>query len=197
MRKLLLTSGTALVLVACGTVQAEPPTEPPTLTAAPPVATSGLLSIDIERTIPMTVPELRAFLKAEPLIGFLRPTESIANPVASEVLAGTWPEPGAARWLRLADGHYVVERVLENEPDFFRYQVFVFTNATGRGVEQIVGEQRFVPIDGGTRFEWSYNIRPRNFLTRIFVKREMDEIERFITSGLDHFAEAARMAAGG
>ncbi len=168
------------------------PTSPPTLSTPPPVATDGFLTAYAEAVIPMDVPELRAFMAEQPLIDFLRPTENIANPVVSEVLDGTWDEPGAVRWLRLADGHYVVERVLENEPDLFRYQVFVFTNATGRGVEQIVGEQRFVPVDGGTKFEWSYNVLPTNFITRQIVGGSMAEIEGFIADGLRSFAEAAR-----
>ena len=144
----------------------------------------------------MDVPELRAFMEEHPLISFLQPTENIANPVASEVLEGEWGEVGATRWLRLADGHYVIERILENEPDLFRYQVFVFTNATGRGVEQIIGEQRFVPVEGGTEFQWTYNVLPRNVLTRQIVRGSMDEIEAYIAGGLTGFAEAARTRAG-
>ncbi|MEM7546327.1 MAG: SRPBCC family protein [Pseudomonadota bacterium] len=192
MRNLLLILALATV-AACSS--SSPPDAPPPLTEAPDVATSGFETAYVEETIPMSVPELRAFMQEQPLISFLQPTENIANPVAAEVLQGTWGEPGAIRWLRLADGHYVIERIVQNDPDFFKYQVFVFTNDTGRGVEQIVGEQRFVPIDGGTRFEWTYNVLPRNFITGIFVRRDMDEIDAYITRGLQEFAEAARLAA--
>ena len=72
--------------------------------------------------------------------------------------------------MKLADGHYVIERVVENRADFFKYQLFVFTNSTGRGVEQVVGEQRFIATENGTRFEWSYKVRPRNFVTRQIVR---------------------------
>lgn len=177
-------------LAACAAPQ--PPSTPPGLTAAPPVATDGFLSAYAEETVPVSVSAVRRALDATPIIGFLEPTENLSNPVASEVLSGTWPDPGAVRWLRLADGHYVVERVLENEPRLFRYQVYVFTNAAGRGVEQIVGEQRFVPVDSGTRIEWSYNVRPRNALTRQAVRGSMDEIEGYIQGGLTRFAESLR-----
>lgn len=181
--------GLAIILAGCS----EPsiPTEPPPLTPPPNVATSGFLTAYTEQVIAMPLPDLRAFMEERPLTSFLEPTENIANPVESEVIQGEWPEPGAHRWLKLADGHYVVERILENEEDFFKYQVFIFTNATGRGVEQIVGEQRFVPVDGGTRFEWTYNVLPTNFIKKRFVRRSMDEIETYISGGLTGFALAA------
>lgn len=194
MRRLLALLGLTVILAACS--GATPPEGPPQLTEAPEVATSGFLTAYAEETIPMTPVELRAFMEQRPLIDFLQPTENIANPVASQVLRGTWPEPGAARWLRLADGHYVVERVLENRADVFKYQIFVFTNATGRGVEQIIGEQRFVPVADGTRVEWTYNVLPRNFVTRQIVRQSMPEIEQYISTGLAAFAQTARTASG-
>ena len=190
MRKLLLMAGFCGLLAACS--EADTPSEPPQAGTPPAVAEDGFLTAYVEETIPMQVSELRAFMDERPLISFLKPTENIANPVEASVLEGDWPNPGAVRWLRLADGHYVVERVLQNDLNFFKYQVYVFTSATGRGVEQIVGEQRFVPTEDGTRFEWTYNVRPTNFITRQFVRASMPEIERYITSGLRRFAEAAR-----
>ena len=195
MRLLLGLISSVLVLAACS--DAGPPPSPPTLTAPPPVATDGFETAFAQATVPMTVPQLRRYMEDAPLISFLKPTDSISNPVASQVLEGTCPMPGAARWLRLADGHYVIERVLENRPEFFKYQVFIFTNAAGRGVEQIVGEQRFVAVEDGTRFEWTYNVRPRNALTRLFVRRNMPEIESYISGGLSRFAEDATRAATG
>ncbi|QBF29939.1 SRPBCC family protein [Thalassococcus sp. S3] len=194
MRTFLSFLGLTAFLAACS--EPEVPSSPPQMTTPPDVATSGFLTAYAEDTIPMEVPRLRAFLEEQPLIGFLEPTENISNPVASQVLDGTWPQPGAARWLRLADGHYVIERVIENDPDFFKYQVFIFTNSTGRGVDQIVGEQRFIPVEGGTRFEWTYNVAPSNFITRQIVRRNMPEIERYITGGLQGFANAARAEVG-
>jgi hypothetical protein len=192
MRLPLLALCLAVILAGCS--QPSIPTEPPASTEPPEVATSGFLTAYAEQTIAMSVADVRAFMEEQPLTSFLQPTENIANPVEDEVIQGMWPNPGAHRWLRLADGHYIIERILENEEDFFKYQVFVFTNATGRGVEQIVGEQRFVPVDGGTRFEWTYNVLPTNFVTRQFVRRSMDEIETYIANGLEGFAAAANAA---
>ncbi|MEM8824860.1 MAG: hypothetical protein AAGF30_14735 [Pseudomonadota bacterium] len=189
-----LAVATLVFLAAC--TAAEPPSSPPAAPPPPEVATSGFIQAQAVATVPLEVTELRAFMDANPLIGFLEATENIAPPDASQVLSGTWPEPGATRWLRLADGHYVVERVLENQPDLFRYQIFLFTNSTGRGVEQIVGEQRFLQqADGSTIIEWDYNIKPANALTRLFVRQRIDEIDTYITGGLDGLAAAASAAA--
>ena len=145
----------------------------------------------------MPVVELRRFLEERPLTTFLEPTENMSNPVEGKVIQGVWPNPGAYRWLKLADGHYIIDRILENEEDFFKHQVFVFTNATGRGVEQIVGEQRFVAVDNGTRLEWTYQVLPTNFVTRQFVRRSMEEIETYISEGLEGFAAAANASVEG
>ena len=98
----------------------------------------------------------------------------------------------AARRVRLSDGHYIVERVVVNEPQRFRYQIYVFTNAAGRGVDQIVAEQRFVPVEGGTRFEWDYDVYPKSAVTRPFVRRFVErELRPYIEAGTAAMAEAA------
>ncbi|MEM8795908.1 MAG: SRPBCC family protein [Pseudomonadota bacterium] len=194
MLRFIMIAGFATLLAACN--EPDVPIAAPQLTTPPDVATTGFLTAQVEETIPLSVPEVRAFLKRRPLIDFLKPTENISNPVETKVLAGTWPQAGATRWVRLADGHYVVERVIENRQDFFKYQLYVFTSATGRGVEQIVGEQRFLPVDGGTRFVWTYNVLPSNFITRQVVRGNMNEIEAYISGGLERFSAAASATGG-
>lgn len=189
MKKILFLSLVSMASVACEPRM--PPSEPPKLTEAPEVATDGFLVADAEEIIPLSLDELRRFREQRPLTEFLEPTENISNPVAQKVLEGNWPEVGAVRWIRLADGHYIIERVLENEPQFFKYQIFVFTNDAGRGVEQIVGEQRFTPVEGGTKFEWDYKIKPKGFITRKAIKGRLEEIDKYISDGLRDFATAA------
>lgn len=198
MRPLVMAAALPILLAACGAMAPPPtpPSSPPALVAPPPVASDGFLTAFAQETIPMDAATLRRFMQTDPLIYDLQPMGSLSNPVADEVLAGTWPRPGAVRRLRLADSHYVIERVLENEPDLFRYQVYVFTNASGRGVEQIVGEQRFVSVPGGTRFDWTYNIRPRNFIARQAVAANLGEVQDYISNGLSRFAADARAEVG-
>ena len=185
-------SSVLVMLAACAAPT--PPAVPPEPTAPPPVATEGFVSARTAAVVPMSVPELRAFMLERPLLTFLEPTENVSPPRKAEVLSGTWSEVGAVRRLRLTDGHYVIERVLEDEPELFRYQVWVFTNAAGRGVDQIIGEQRFVALGPDeTRYEWDYNIKPKNTVTRVFVRRLVErEIQPFLDDGLQAFAAAAR-----
>ena len=72
----------------------------------------------------------------------------------------------------------MIERITENTDDVFQYQIFGFTNSTGRGVDQIAGEQKFVPTNNGTRLELSYKVLPGNFISRQVVRSPMEEIER-------------------
>ena len=190
MKKIALLGFLSVILVACE--PRTPPSEPPKLSQAPEVATDGFLVADAEEIIPLNLDELNRFRVQRPLTEFLKPTENISNPVEQKVIEGNWPEVGAVRWVRLADGHYIIERILENEPQFFKYQIFVFTNDAGRGVEQIVGEQRFTPVEGGTKFEWDYKIKPkRGSITRKVIKGRLEEIDKYISDGLRDFATAA------
>ena len=172
-------------------VHAFSPSEPPKLTAPPAVATSGFVSAYVEETIPMSVAQVRRFLTKMPIVKFFKPTRSISNPVSSEILKGSWPNVGSVRRVKLADGHYIIERVVENKPQLFKYQLFTFTNSTGRVVEQVVGEMNFVPVNGGTKFQWSYNVKPRSVFARPFVRARIKEIEDYLQGGLSGFATAA------
>ena len=194
MRKVLAPLSLTVLLAACANTA--PPDTPPEWSPPPEVATEGFLTAYAEEEINLSVPQLRKFMEKQPLITFLEPTENISNPVETEIIRGTWPEPEATRRLKLADGHYVIERILENREDFFKYQVFIFTNAAGRGVEQIVGEQKFFATETGSRFEWTYNVLPRNFVTRQVVRRSMPEIEDYISGGLSRFSAAANSSDG-
>ena len=172
-------------------VYATPPSEPPELTTPPAVATSGFVSAYVEETIPMPVKQVRGFLNRMPIVKFFEPTRNISNPVSSEVLKGKWPNVGSVRRVKLADGHFIIERVVENKPQLFKYQLFTFTSSTGRVVEQVVGEMNFVPVAGGTEFQWSYNVKPRSVFTRPFVRARIREIESYLQNGLTGFAAAA------
>lgn len=194
MNRLVTLIGALGILVGCSDIA--PPDQPPELTAPPPVATSGFITAYTEQVIPMSLPDLREFMLERPIVTFLEPTGNISKPVEFETLVGTWGEVGATRRVKLADGHYAIERITRNDPGAFDYQIFVFTNAAGRGVDQIVGEQRFVPVDGGTRFEWSYKVLPKHFIARQVIRGNMDAIEGFIAGGLERFTVAATEASG-
>lgn len=167
--------------------------------APKPVATDGFISVDVGGQIAMPPPAFRAYLKENPLTDHLEPSGSIAEPVDIVMLRGTWPEPDATRRVELSDGHYVIERAVEDRPDLFRYQIYHFTNEAGRGVDQIVGEMRFLETPGGgTDWQWSYNVRPKNWLTRPFVARFVErELRPYLEGGAAGMTAAANAAATG
>ncbi|MEM6557406.1 MAG: hypothetical protein AAF642_16105, partial [Pseudomonadota bacterium] len=113
-------------LAASCTSAITPPETPPAYSEPPPLADDGYVTVVTSAEIPMSVSDLRAFLIDRPFITFLEATESISPPVSEQPLSGEWLTPGAVRRLQLADGHYVIERVLENEPELFSYQAWVF-----------------------------------------------------------------------
>ncbi|MEM1148409.1 MAG: SRPBCC family protein [Pseudomonadota bacterium] len=179
-------------LLANCTSAVTPPETPPAYSEPPPLADEGYISVVTSADVPMSVAELRAFLLDRPFISFLEATETISPPVAEEPLRGDWLTPGAVRRLQLQDGHYVIERVLENEPERFTYQAWVFTNAAARGVNHIFGEQRFVALGPDeTRFEWTYNVKPKSSVTAFFVRRQVPELTEFMQVGTQSMAAAA------
>ena len=162
----------ALVFVAnCG---AAPPDSSPDVTPPPEVSTEGAVVIETRATVPMDVPTIRDFLERNPIIAFMEPTDGLAPPVD------------------------VIERILENEPERFSYQIWVFTNSVGRAVEQIVGVQTFTPVaEGQTDFEWSYAIKPKNRLARFLVNRRQEAFEQFLGGATERMAEAAMAEVNG
>ena len=185
----------AALLASC-TSAITPPDTPPTYSEPPPLVDDGYVTIITSADIPMSVADLRAFLLEQPFITFLEATENISPPVSEAPLRGEWLTPGAVRRLQLADGHYVIERVLENEPELFSYQAWVFTNAAARGVNHILGEQRFIALGPNeTRIEWTYNVKPKSAITGVFVRRQVPELTTFMDTGTQAMAAAATKAA--
>ena len=184
----------AALLASC-TSAITPPDTPPAYSEPPPLVETGYVSVVTTADVPMSVTDLRAFLLEQPFISFLEPTDTISPPVAEETLQGEWLTPGAVRRLQLADGHYVIERVLENEPELFSYQAWIFTNAAARGVNHILGEQRFIALGPNeTRFEWTYNVKPKSSFTAFFVRRQVPELTEFMETGTQAMAIAASEA---
>ncbi|MEM1380842.1 MAG: hypothetical protein AAGH41_09480 [Pseudomonadota bacterium] len=178
-------------LAACGTI--EPPNDPPTYTPPPDVATEGLIPILVEATLPFDLEGTRAYAVRNPIVNYFEESDGIAPPESSEILQGTWGEAGAVRRIKLTDGHYLIERIIENTPELFTYQIWIFTNEAGRGVEQIVGIQRFTEVsENETAFSWSYKVKPKNALTAIFVRRQLPALQNYLQSAVDGWSAAAR-----
>ena len=177
-----------LGLSACS--GAEAPQSPPEMTPPPAVAETGFVTATVTADFDMSVTELRAYMTENSIVDYMEETGEIAKPVGQDILEGSWPEVGAVRRIELSDGHYVIERIVLNEPEKFRYQIWVLTNASGRAVEQIVGEQRWIATGPNTsRFEWDYHIVPRYFFLRPIVARiRTNSIQPFLQGALDRMA---------
>ncbi|WP_379553873.1 hypothetical protein [Qipengyuania sp. DGS5-3] len=183
----------AFVLFLAGCSAAAAPETPPEYTEPPPVATDGFITTVVEAEIPMSVEEHRAWLLENPFIYFFEPTENISPPASTTDLRDDWLKPNSVRRINLEDGHYVIERVLENRPELFSYQVWIFTSDVALGVDQIIGEQRFIAIDDDTmKFEWTYKIKPKGAITGFFVRQRQPEVARFMKTGTNAMAAAAR-----
>ncbi|MEM9177004.1 MAG: nuclear transport factor 2 family protein, partial [Myxococcota bacterium] len=130
------------------------------------------------RTFAAPLVPLRRWIEEENrIVAAMEETERIRKPVGVEVLHGTWPEPGAVRRVELADGHFVLERVLVNDfPALFRYQVWNYTSAAGKSLSYAVGQQAWeVAPGGGATLTWTYRLKPDAFYKRPFVQRFVDE----------------------
>ena len=56
--------------------------------------------------------------------------------------------------------------------------------------------QRFIARGPNeTRFEWTYNVKPKSAITGVFVRRQVPELTTFMDTGTQAMAAAATKAA--
>jgi len=177
------------LLSACsGTVP--PPSVPPDYTGSAPEVTGGKHAVyETERVFYGPLEPLREFLAdGNKIVSAMEETDNIKKPVDIVVLSGAWPEEGAVRRLEFSDGHYTLERVLENDyPDLFRYQVWNFTTSAGKNLDYALGKQVWTVLpDGGTKLTWTYSLKPNAGYKRLFVQRFVDnDMRPLMESALD------------
>ena len=188
-----------VMLVACSSVA--PPDVPPSdIASYPALAEDGYASVTLTRDFDVPRDWLRGWLaETSAFTKNFESTDDIAKPASTEVLSGEWFEPGSVRRVRLEDGHYVLERIVNNTPERLEYQIWAFTNAAGKNVDHIRGVQQFEALDAdSTRFTWTYAALPNAGFKRPFVRRFVDsEVRDYLESSLDKTvvdAEAAYSA---
>jgi carbon monoxide dehydrogenase subunit G len=115
----------------------------------------------------------------------------------TQPLVGEWTpgeRVGDRRWVRFEDGHYLVEEVLADEPDVFRYQIWGFTSVQRIAVQHAVAEFRYEPEAGGTRLSWTYSFLPTtpilSGMVQSFLDSTMTPMMRATLAGLRDHAEA-------
>ncbi|MEO0963175.1 MAG: SRPBCC family protein [Pseudomonadota bacterium] len=189
---------TALVLAALTAACAaqDAPTEPVAWVDPPEILSdeSDYVISAATATVPLSPEELRAYLAENgSLIAFMEPVGSIAPPVDSQAIRGTWPDEGSRRRLIQVDGHQILERSLKNEVTDFRYQAFALTSGAGWAVDHIYADWSLTPVEGGTRFDWTYRVAPKYGILRVFMNRMRDnELHPFMQGAMDRMAAAVR-----
>jgi hypothetical protein len=93
-------------------------------------------------------------------------TSTLPGIAGTQVLRGSWPEPGAPRVVCLTDGGSTEEQVLENtrggNTHHFRYEVWNYTTPQARPVAYAVGDFLETDLgDGRTDIHWTYAFRLR------------------------------------
>lgn len=173
--KILLAPSLALALMTGCSLQVEPPETPPTYTgSAPPIAEDGYAVYETRRVFDAPLEPLRRYIdEGSRIVANMEETDRIRKPIESVVLFGTWPEVESVRRLEFSDGHFVLERVIENEfPTLFRYQVWNYTSEAGRNLAYAIGEQSWRELpDGRSELTWTYRLMPNAAYKRPFVQR--------------------------
>jgi hypothetical protein len=173
------------------------PTGAPDYSSPPPaLVESGHVSFTTEAIMPMPPEEMRAWQRENPLFKFLKPFGPIPSVDRNDMLEGTWFEAGAKRRVNFTDGNTAVERVVEYEPEIFRYQIWGFTAPSRYLLEHVEGVIRYEKSgENETRFVWTYKMKPRAFFTKPLLQRFMNQYYApFMQQGLEEMRKAAVLA---
>ena len=126
----------------------------------------------------------------------LRGTNKIAGVERTEMIRGTWPEPGAQRRVIRKDGNRSLEEVLQNTwPTSFRYEVWGFTDREGILANYLVGEFQYSGVPNGTLVKWTYSFHRRSTLaTPLLSMVVQNRVPEFMRTALVHMKEQAEEA---
>lgn len=182
-------------LVGCVRLEAAP--LPPD-SAPPPTAPDGYVSHTEEITVHVPMAFLHEWRRAHEghLENTLLGTNKIAGVERTQMLQGTWPEPGARRRVFRKDGNQSLEEVLENTwPTSFRYEVWGFTDRERILTDYLVGEFQHKPVPDGTLVRWTYSFHRRSLLTRPFLSMAVrNRVPEFMRVALQNMKQQAEQA---
>lgn len=182
-----------LALAGCSGDAPAPSTPPLYVDPAPKMSERGHAIYIAERTFPVPAKITRGWIEEGRMLTLLESTNSVAKPAGYEVIRGKWPEVGSVRRMKQIDGHYLAETVLQNTDSLFAYQIYGFTGPAGRSV--IYGRGKFEVIslsDNSSTLRWTYQLKPRNPLFGIFVRRFVEnDFGPFMEGGMNAMAELA------
>jgi len=189
-----------LVLGGVARLLAAPPGEPPDYSAAPPALADDYVSVT--HSVHVAAPPEHVWaacndadLALEDIVRFEDgfPAVETTRPLVGDWIPGD--RVGDRRRVRFEDGHYLVEEVLADDPDVFRYQIWGFTSTQRFAVEHGVAEFRYEAEGDGTRLSWTYSFLPTTPLltgaVRAFLDATMTPMMRATLAGLRDHAEGA------
>jgi hypothetical protein len=184
----------ALLIAVTACSNAAPPETPPAYTdAAPEITDAPDASYVTTRRVEAPAAAVRQWIDEGRMLPSLQSTDRVSKPAGYDMLSGTWPEPGAIRRVQQEDGHYVAERVLENTPEVFAYQIWAPTTSAGRNILYGRGEFRVTTIDAASStLTWTYELKARNALVAPFLRGFVkNDFAPFMEAGMDAFAASA------
>ena len=177
---------------------AGPGTPPVSGSARPAVDQGGFVSHTEEITVHVPMAFLCEWRRASSarLENTLRGTNKIAGVARTEMIRGTWPEPGARRRVVRKDGNQSIEEVLENTwPTSFRYEVWGFTDRERLLTDYLVGEFHHSEVPDGTHVKWTYSFHRRSMLATpllsVVVRSRMPD---FMQTALQNMKQQAEQA---
>ena len=174
---------------------------PPPLDARsprPPLDQDGFVSHTEEITVHVPMEFLHEWRHGSSghLENTLRGTNKIAGVARTEMINGTWPEPGARRRVIRRDGNQSLEEVLQNTwPTSFRYEVWGFTDRERILADYLVGEFQHGNAPDGTLVKWTYSFHRRWALaTPLLSMVVRDRVPEFMQTALLNMKEQAEVA---
>ncbi|MEM7667284.1 MAG: SRPBCC family protein [Pseudomonadota bacterium] len=190
----LLAAAASLSLISCAS-NPTPPTAPPELTSPPALSDGWHATFHTIKVIDAPLIPLQQWIVASnELVLAMEETEQIKKPVDVRVVSGTWPEKGSVRWVKLSDGHYTYERVLENRlPEHFSYQIWGLTSGASDHITYAKGQWDWREVENDkSEFTWTYSLRPNSFIKRPFVSSFLDsDMKPFMEGAIGRMATKA------
>jgi hypothetical protein len=176
-----------------------PPAVAPEMSPPPAIINdNNYVSHVATRTVNWDRASFRRWLEKEQMISFLPKDQGIPGVRGATPTRGTWGQNGAVRRVSLDNGHYAFDHITNNQfPDLFQYQVYGFTNEAARVAEYIRAEFKYTETAPGvTTLQWTYAMRPKSALTKLFVEQYMNSKMRpYMEAGMDNMVAAATKAA--
>jgi hypothetical protein len=193
----IVTFAIALSTLAACTVA--PPATAPEMSPPPPIVNDdNYVSHVATRTVNWDRASFRRWLEKEQMISFFPKDQGLPGVKGTTPTRGTWGQNGSIRRVALENGHYAFDHVVNNQfPELFQYQVYGFTNEGARVAEYIRAEFKYIENSPGvTTLQWTYAMRPKSSLTKLFVERYMTNTMRpYMEAGMDNMVAAATKAA--